>query len=189
MTHAFGIDVGRHSAIALCSHTPGHLPVCLGVWPIAGSTEDLWYRRAYAAIHAAERGICAAGGQTACTPCWIEYPCPKVRKGPFAHHASGFGLGRRVGSLETIWRFTFGVVPEPTTPSMAGWWGPLASSLGRLKGKSETGVERIEEASRMVSGAREMLAEVPATGRVDAAEGILIAAAAALSIVGAPHSR
>lgn len=174
MIYAVAADVGSSAAFALVSLVNGERPRLVMLAPVYGD-EHLWWPRAMDAAHAIALALRDDYGQSAgAVPCRVEVPPAKVRGGPMAHHATGHGLGMRAGLLRAAWFNATGTLPETWEPRE--WWSPL----GIRKGKSETGEERIAQAGLWVSGAKEALADIPTSRRVDAAEGILQSAALAI---------
>lgn len=171
--YAVGADTGDSSAWALVKVVPECLPRLVRLEEIFGGTDALWMGRAaqgcIAVIADAPKGV----------RCWIERPESTIkRSAPMAHHNAGVGLGMRIGDLRRLWYDSTGLQPTLVTPSV--WWRPWTRWC-RLRGKSEKGEERIAQAGALVAGAKERLASVPASRRVDCAESILIAGAACMA--------
>lgn len=178
---SIGVDPGESAAIAVVRGSRGKRPVLLGLWQIHGSTDAAWFRRADVAVGALWDVLDAAEDYEAShARVGLEGVVP-VARGPFAHHASGWGLGFRAGVLFAMLREQLGVMPCVVLPSKAGWWGPLTMGGKPLGPKRDGGQHRIGEAGLFCDGAGAALAgldmgsDAAKARRVDAAEAILIA--------------
>ena len=188
-----GADPGESAAIAVGRGARGKRPVLLGLWQIHGSTDAAWFRRADVAVGGLWDVLDAEAG--------IERPVVSlegavpVARGPFAHHASGWGLGFRAGVLFAMLREQLGVMPCVVLPSKAGWWGPLTMGGKPLGPKRDGGQHRIGEAGLFCDGAAAALAgldmgsDAAKSRRVDAAEAVLIACARAYRELGIKAER
>jgi hypothetical protein len=189
-----GIDPGESAAVAAVQSQRGKRPRLLGLWPIYASTPGPWLYRADAAMVACADLLerMAAEAEASDRPLSaLRIPrvsiegVVKAARGPFAHHASGWGLGFRAGQLHALAWMHLGTPPVVVLPTAkaGGWWGKLAISGKAIGKKLGDGQHRVREAGLFVEGAGEALAGLDtscAAARarvVDSAEAILIAAA------------
>ena len=200
MIFGIGADSGKSAAWALVSVEKGRLAQLHALEPIFGTRMELWAERAREGAEKVHRMAPEAAW-------WVERPPPRVKKDShMAHHATGVGLGIRIGVLATCAHRASGRWPGDCEPGHLSpeqlehdqakpvhlrrasghphWWWYLGPKL-ILRAKTDedhgNGVERIREASVAVVGAKEALAAVPEGRRVDCAESILIATARALA--------
>lgn len=180
---ALGADPGRHGGLALVQACEGGLPRLVRAWRLVGADRRLWWARCLAAHQEASRLVWDLGVDLADVRVWIEDPPPVARKRSLAGDKHGMqswaGIGRAQGMLLAA-GLSSGFREAELVQGKTWWmvWGRSQVAYG--KSHRDEGAHRIEEASRLVLGAREALAEVPAGCRVDVAEAILIAGAAAL---------
>ncbi len=183
--YAIGADSGASAGWALVRLRPGKLPELVELWPVYGTTAKLWLYRASATAKVAWQRLVAEAGTVAAAQTatvWIETPPEFSRKGKDGkRHSqqSWIGLGRRVGGLEMAWYAASSEAPECVEPTQ--WWNPWGGVIRRGKDERDKGLHRVKEAGRLVKGAAAALETVPATRRIDCAESILVAGAAALN--------
>ena len=181
---ALGIDPGASTGLALVRDVPGGLPELLGAWCAWGADRE-WLRRlneslGVVGVLAFDRGVALAD-----VVVWVEEPPSHWRSGgPRNTQAAARGIGRRMGQVEMAWaQRTEGTWPRRVQGPE--WWEPWRGQVAH--GKIGDGGHRIAEAGRWVEGARAVLAamEQETTAarerRVDVAEAILIAGAAAMA--------
>lgn len=169
-------DPGESAAWALVESRPNARPLLRLLVEVHGARwNDL-------AFDGARQIVAMAGGPV---PCAIEVPHATVHRGAgMAHHASGTGLGRRIGRLEAAWFAASGEWPAEVLPGSAEgqWWRPFRLGKKREMPGRPLGWHRVAEASMFVEGAAARLALVgSAARRVDCAEAVLMAAAVGLS--------
>jgi len=185
-TYVVGADAGESAAWALVERVAGHRPRLVRLVEVYGSTDDLWYQRALQGAGVIVAVLEELG--SAATACWVEMPPAKSRadrRGKRHSQASWIGLGERAGALRMAWRAKAGAVAEGVEPRV--WWAPWRGQVRRGKDERDAGAHRIVEAGRLVAGAAERLEQVASSARrVDCAESILIAGAAALSVLPEP---
>lgn len=181
-----GADSGEHAAWAVVEWTRGAF-VLLHVADVYG-VEHAWLRRARTGATSSwshildavdQRLELAAGAQV-----WIEEPpafSRQIGKGRRRTQASWIGLGRRVGLLEGLWWVESGEVSHAELVEPSRWWDELHGAVRRGKDERDGGLHRVREAEQLVRGSAGPLARIPISRRIDVAESILIAAAAAKS--------
>lgn len=169
-----GIDPGDDTVLAVVRLGSGQMPVLVDLFEVYGGPVH-WHDRLDEAVHRVFQA------EAHPDRVWLEVPEKVIRRSAgLANHRSGIGLGRRIGAVEAIWRQHYGSLP--VTVTTGAWWDALAGVV-RLHPKSDTGTERIAEASGVVQGAAQRMAEITsADRRVDAAEAILMAAGACFDV-------
>lgn len=184
MIYALGADPGAEGGLALVRLASVGLPELICLWRLTGATDRAWYQNASAAARSA-RGHLDASKVTD-TPVWIEQPGHEGggKANPRNRVATWDRLGLRRGMLAAAcyeWGFEQLHHPQP------GQWPGVYGKLGKRnlipvgKDRATHGAHRVDEALRYVSGCRFELLGGPETGRVDRAEAVLIAGAAALT--------
>lgn len=179
-----GADAGEHAAWAVVE-SDGRSYRLVALHDVYGEGRH-WMRRAQVGARLTWERVRGHEGErlevAASVPVWIEVPPVHSRRderGQRHSQQSWTGLGRRVGLLEAFWYVeTAGAsLAERVEPST--WWKELHGLIAK-GGKSarDGGLHRVLEATALVSGAGPALQLVSPSRRVDAAESILIAAAA-----------
>ncbi len=181
--YALGADPGRHGGLALVALDPPGLPYLLGAWKLVGADRRLWWQRCRAAHQEALEQIRERKVELARVRIWIEDPPPVARKKSLPGDKHGMqswaGIGRCQGLL--IAAALVEGFREPELVQGKTWWALWGRYVRHGKSHRDDGQHRILEAEHLVPGARMALAEVPVGCRVDVAEAILIAGAAALA--------
>ena len=183
---AVGGDVGAEGGLALVRLAPVGLPTALGLWRLHGDDDRAWWRSAVSAAQEA-RGALSAAEAEACAV-WVEQPGNEGGgKANVRNRVRTWDrLGLRRGLLTAaLYDAGFVGVYHPQPGEWPGAWGKAPGSrtknLIRVgKDKADGGEHRVREAGAMVVGGSRLLAIGLATGRIDRAEALLIAGAAAL---------
>lgn len=186
---ALGIDPGRHAVMALLEDVPVGMPRLVGLWTVTSGDLDRWFVEAKEGMRGAAKALEGQAEGSCCV--WMENPTPVSRQGSLAGDSRGQktwgGIGKYRGLLLAALHeagFKAQEVTNVEPGSKAGqWW----SAFGRFMGKKiESGPEgilgwhRVEESARFIHTSKEALEKVPKSYRVDAAEAVLIGAAALL---------
>lgn len=172
-----GLDPGAHGGVALVERLDdvrGHL---LAVAHVTGSTPLHWYRNARAALLMMGVELDSRGATARVV---LEEPPVISHRGALAGDRGGqrtwCGIGRYQGLLMAAcaeWSAAMPVIVPH------GEWTGALQPLIRPK-KIGDGWHRIAEAERWLIGARELLAPIPKTSRIDCAEASLFALAGAI---------
>lgn len=182
ITLAIGADPGQHAGLALVEHADGRRARLVRAWAIQGAAYALWTRRSKAAAVELLAELQARGAAPADVRGWIEEPPPAVRKGALggaAHTETAWaGIGRRQeGIRRSVWDASAERL-ELVRVQNADWtWTLGHGSMGVSKSKWGDHTHRIREAEFHLEGAKEQLAAIPETCRIDVAEACLIALA------------
>ena len=195
MVIGIGADSGASAAWAGVAVERGQAPCLILLEPIYG-TDPHWSDRSLAGAEKAHRMAPDATW-------WIERPVPRVNADTdMAHHATGVGLGIRIGRLQehaykASGRWPVCVEPGNKSPEqitalrtqaprhnsgLPQWWWyalPTVKLRPKTDAKYGDGIERVAQASLLVRGAKDALEAIPVSRRVDCAESIIIAMAAA----------
>ena len=190
MIHAIGADPGAEGGLALVRLDTGR-PLLLGLWTLRCSTVTDAWASCSQAVQAA-RKLLTAGEVGGCAV-WVEQPGHEGGgKGNVRNRVVTWdGLGWRRGVIMAAlvdWGFGEPVSVQPGQwPGCYGKAGKGRKNLIRV-GKASApgfpdGSHRIGEAGMMVEGAAGQLAALHGSAkiRIDCAEAILIAGAAALT--------
>ena len=186
--HAIGADPGAEGGLALVSLTTGR-PVLLGLWALRCSTvTDAWTSCSQAAQ--AARKLLSAVEVEGCAV-WCEEPGHEGggRANPRNRVVTWSGLGWRSGAVMcALVDWGFG---EPVRVQPGQWPGAYGKAgkrnlvgVGKKAAPSlPDGSHRIGEAGMMVEGAAHQLAALHGSAKIkiDCAEAVLIAGAAALA--------
>lgn len=180
---ALGADPGRHGGLALVALDPPGLPYLVNAWKLVGADRRLWWARCRAAFEDAVQDLVQLGVELDRVRVWIEDPPPVARKNALGGDKRGMqswaGIGRAQGML--IAGALLEGLREPELVPGKTWWSCWGRQVRHGKSHRDEGQHRIHEAENLVPGARTVLATIPEGCRVDVAEAILIAGAAALA--------
>lgn len=188
--HAIGADPGAEGGLALVRLDVGR-PVLIGLWALRCSTVTDAWTSCSQAVQAARKLLSAAEVESCVV--WVEQPGHEGggKANPRNRVVTWDGLGWRRGMIMAAlldWDF-----PEPTSVQPGRWpgaYGKAGKGKRNLVGVGKKpapglpdGSHRIGEAGMMVEGAAGQLAALHGSAkiRIDCAEAILIAGAAALT--------
>lgn len=188
--HAIGSDPGAEGGLALVRLDTGR-PVLLGLWPLRCSTvTDAWTSCSKAAQ--AARKLLLASEVEGCAV-WCEEPGHEGggKGNPRNRVVTWSGLGWRSGvTMAALVDWGFGEPVRVQPGQWPGAYGKAGKGRRNLVGVGKKpapglpdGSHRIGEAGMMVEGAAGQLAALHGSAkiRIDCAEAILIAGAAALT--------